>query len=500
MNDKFVLLKFAGSEKKTEQVVPIINENDSVSTEELRFGDNDLLAATCAAAAAADFLFLLTDVECLYTRDPRFFRDASPVYFVNAFTDVYSYLSSSSSSSNSSSSNSSNNNNNGSNDNGNNSNSSSSSSSSGSSSSSSNNWGTGGMLSKVRAAKLATNLGINVAVINGSKPERVLSILYYLAARPAAAATAAAAAEAAAAEAAEAAADTTEEETETDFTSSECYSAADMNWPLLSSSSRGISSRDFKGEATSPTAAAGAAAAAAADNSTGQLASRSGEVPAADPAAAATAATATDTAIAAAAPPKSATSEYTHKQNGPQQQQQQQQQQQEFWKRPPPIRFSVPSEEEMKTSPPPFTGTIFAATGAPRGPSVALLKRWILSLPIGGEIYVDLGCAKSIIKNRKSLFAAGIKDVRGSFAAGECVSIYLFGYKPKGSKEAAELARCICSFSSSELRVIKGHRSRDFERLLGYSCAAEVSNRRFLVLLLMNGEEPLQQLCQGDFK
>lgn len=55
-------------------VVPIVNENDTVATEELRYGDNDWLSALVACVVDATWLFLLTDVERLYTADPR--RDA----------------------------------------------------------------------------------------------------------------------------------------------------------------------------------------------------------------------------------------------------------------------------------------------------------------------------------------------------------------------------------------------------------------------------------------
>jgi glutamate 5-kinase len=57
------------------QVVPIINENDTVATEEIRFGDNDNLSAQVANLVEADLLVLLTDQEGLYTADPR--QDAS---------------------------------------------------------------------------------------------------------------------------------------------------------------------------------------------------------------------------------------------------------------------------------------------------------------------------------------------------------------------------------------------------------------------------------------
>ena len=50
--------------------MPIVNENDTVATEEIRFGDNDRLAALVAALVHADLLVLLSDVDALYTGDP----------------------------------------------------------------------------------------------------------------------------------------------------------------------------------------------------------------------------------------------------------------------------------------------------------------------------------------------------------------------------------------------------------------------------------------------
>ena len=57
-------------------VVPIINENDTVAVEEIRFGDNDTLAAMVATAVNADLVILLSDIEGLYTADPRTDADA----------------------------------------------------------------------------------------------------------------------------------------------------------------------------------------------------------------------------------------------------------------------------------------------------------------------------------------------------------------------------------------------------------------------------------------
>ena len=58
--------------------VPVINENDTVATEELRYGDNDRLAARAAQLARADVLVLLSDVDGLYTADPRRDPDGAP--------------------------------------------------------------------------------------------------------------------------------------------------------------------------------------------------------------------------------------------------------------------------------------------------------------------------------------------------------------------------------------------------------------------------------------
>jgi glutamate 5-kinase len=66
--------------------VPVINENDTVATAELRFGDNDRLAARVAQMASADTLVLLTDVDGLYTADPRSHPAARHVAEVVAMT------------------------------------------------------------------------------------------------------------------------------------------------------------------------------------------------------------------------------------------------------------------------------------------------------------------------------------------------------------------------------------------------------------------------------
>jgi len=66
--------------------VPVINENDSVATTEIRFGDNDRLAARVAAMMQADFLVLLSDIDGLYTADPRRNALAAHLPVVEALT------------------------------------------------------------------------------------------------------------------------------------------------------------------------------------------------------------------------------------------------------------------------------------------------------------------------------------------------------------------------------------------------------------------------------
>lgn len=52
-------------------IIPIVNENDTVSTYEMQFGDNDSLSAIVASLVGADLLILLSDIDGLYTDDPR---------------------------------------------------------------------------------------------------------------------------------------------------------------------------------------------------------------------------------------------------------------------------------------------------------------------------------------------------------------------------------------------------------------------------------------------
>lgn len=115
-------------------VLPIINENDTVATEEIKVGDNDTLSALVAASAEADVLVLLSDIDGLFTGDPRRDKDATLIREVAALTPEIMALGGDAGSS----------------------------------------LGTGGMATKLHAAEIATAAGCEMVIANGENP----SILY----------------------------------------------------------------------------------------------------------------------------------------------------------------------------------------------------------------------------------------------------------------------------------------------------------------------------------
>ena len=108
-------------------VVPLINENDTVATEEIRFGDNDRLAARVAEMANADLLILLSDIDGLYTRDPGLADGADHIGIVKDITDEIEHMAGPSRS----------------------------------------DIGSGGMNTKIQAAKIATAAGCSVIIASG---------------------------------------------------------------------------------------------------------------------------------------------------------------------------------------------------------------------------------------------------------------------------------------------------------------------------------------------
>ena len=115
-------------------VIPVVNENDSVATYEIKFGDNDSLSAIVASIVKADMLILLSDIDGLYSDDPRKNPKAEFISEVDDLTDEYFEMGKESTGSDS---------------------------------------GTGGMSTKLQAAKIATSCGIDM-VITSAKDVKVI--------------------------------------------------------------------------------------------------------------------------------------------------------------------------------------------------------------------------------------------------------------------------------------------------------------------------------------
>nr|WP_088893109.1 glutamate 5-kinase [Leptolyngbya ohadii] len=119
-------------------VIPIVNENDTLAVEELKFGDNDTLSARVASLVGATWLFLLTDVDRLYSADPRSHPDAKPIPVVEDIEKLDELVEVG--------------------DRG-------------------TSWGTGGMVTKIAAARIATTAGIRTVITEGQAPQNLLKIL-----------------------------------------------------------------------------------------------------------------------------------------------------------------------------------------------------------------------------------------------------------------------------------------------------------------------------------
>ena len=108
--------------------IPIVNENDTISTYEIQFGDNDTLSAVVAALVQADLLILLSDIDGLFTDDPNKNPDAEFIDYVEHVDHHFEQMGKGSAS----------------------------------------DVGTGGMSTKLKAAKLATSAGADMVIANGA--------------------------------------------------------------------------------------------------------------------------------------------------------------------------------------------------------------------------------------------------------------------------------------------------------------------------------------------
>lgn len=120
-------------------VIPIVNENDTLAVSEIKFGDNDTLSAITAGMVHADLLFLMTDVDCLYDKNPRTNPDARPIEVVEDIGQLVADVSTAGSS-----------------------------------------LGTGGMSTKIVAARLATSAGVTTVITRSSNPGNILSITRHI--------------------------------------------------------------------------------------------------------------------------------------------------------------------------------------------------------------------------------------------------------------------------------------------------------------------------------
>lgn len=117
--------------------IPIVNENDSVAVEEIVFGDNDSLSAHVAKLIESDALVILTDMDGLFSANPREDENATLISSVDKITDEILALAGGSGTAR----------------------------------------GTGGMVTKLHAAQIATEAGIDTVVMNGSDPEDIYKLL-----------------------------------------------------------------------------------------------------------------------------------------------------------------------------------------------------------------------------------------------------------------------------------------------------------------------------------
>ena len=120
-------------------VIPIVNENDTVANEELKYGDNDTLSALVSVALNADKLILLTDIENLYSKDPKTNNDAKPIKEVNN-NELKKIKEKNMQNLN-------------------------------------NEWGTGGIATKLIAAEIATKSGVTVQLVDGRSEVNIIDVL-----------------------------------------------------------------------------------------------------------------------------------------------------------------------------------------------------------------------------------------------------------------------------------------------------------------------------------
>ena len=117
-------------------VIPIVNENDTVATDEIRYGDNDRLAAQVASICECDLLILLSDIDGLYTEPPKKSKNAVHIPFISEITDEIEMMAEGPE----------------------------------------NDFSHGGMKTKIEAAKVTTSIGCNLVIADGQKRNPISNI------------------------------------------------------------------------------------------------------------------------------------------------------------------------------------------------------------------------------------------------------------------------------------------------------------------------------------
>ena len=118
-------------------VIPVVNENDTIATDEISVGENDTLAAMVACSVNADLLVLLSDIDGLYTKDPHKCEDAQLIPLVEQITPALVKLADGKGSS----------------------------------------LGTGGMVTKLHAAEIVMEHGVDMIIANGARPRKLYNIV-----------------------------------------------------------------------------------------------------------------------------------------------------------------------------------------------------------------------------------------------------------------------------------------------------------------------------------
>jgi glutamate 5-kinase len=127
-----------------------------------------------------------------------------------------------------------------------------------------------------------------------------------------------------------------------------------------------------------------------------------------------------------------------------------------------------------------FSGTPEGTVFLSNQPVVNSRKRWIAYGPIiSGELIIDSGAERALVKKGTSLLPSGIVDLKGEFEEGDLIRIL--------NQDLVELGRGLTNYGREQLQKIKGRKSVEIESVLGFKAADEVIHRDNLVITVMSG-------------